>query len=421
MDRSAFTNSVTPAQHEAIRAWWQAFAEAEGRLDDLFSGRNRDFDVVGFMFTHLHAISPALAWEFGPPLAGRNHRLVVTPENRRDLRPLVQALLKAAPAASRFEFHPYRPAQPIEQAEHSMRGRCGWENIAAIGYAITPGQFNMFNLCFFLPFDGDENELTGKALILTETLLGEERLDKWVGTIDIKPKASASCDKGRPIADLHADFEARIAAARAGLVPYREMVESEATRWSLFEFKPRILSDYAARNDIFSSPAVDANLTRATIEGASFFYSERFSRDETFLYLKMDGSADDVDSEIFPDRGAIEDAIHDALKSAHLGTTIGGGTGRRYSYVDIAVTDLNAAIPLIQSTLRAGRLTKRSWLLFQDSDLQAEWIGIYEDSPGPPAPPPDEIESSASRSDTPLPDRRPAQSAENEPEPPTRH
>jgi hypothetical protein len=64
---------------------------------------------------------------------------------------------------------------------------------------------------------------------------------------------------------------------------------------------------------------------------------------------------------------------------------IGGGTGRRYSYVDMAVTDLNAAIPLICETLRAGKLTKRSWLLFQDADLQSEWIGIWDDSPRPPA------------------------------------
>ena len=399
MDRSAFTKSVTPTQHAAIAAWWKAFAEAEEQIDQFFSNKDRSFDVVAFMRTHLGAVSPLLGWEFGPPVAGKSHRLVLTPESYKNLRPLVQAILKAAPPASRFEFYPYRLPDTVKQAEFVMKGRTGWENIAAIDYEITPGQFNTFDLHYYLPWDGDEDELTGKALVLTETLLGEERLDKWVGIIDIKKKAPASQglmakfglatkEQGSPIAGLRADFEARIAAAKAAFVPYRQLV-NEQTKWCLFEFEPKDQDapDYAAKEDILVSPFVDANLMRATMQGGSAFYSERFSRDETFIYLKLDAAADDINLEIFEDRAAIETALGDALEPANLGCTLGGGTGRRYSYVDMAVTDLNAAIPLIRETLRAGKLTKRSWLLFQDADLQSEWIGIWDDSPMPPASP----------------------------------
>jgi len=399
MDRSVFTNSVTPAQHAAIATWWEAFAGAEAQIDQLFSGKDRSFDVVAFMRTHLGAVSPSIAWEFGPPVAGKSHRLVLTPEADKSLRPLVQAILKAAPPASRFEFYPYRLPEGMEQAERTMKGRCGWESIAAIDYEIAPGQFNTFDLVYDLPWDGEERELNGKALVLTETLLGEERLDKWVGVIDIKKKAMASRGlmaklglatkkQGSPIAGLRADFEARIAAAKAAFVPYRQQVDSKDTKWSLFKFEPKDAPDYAAKDDIFVSPFIGTNLMQATMQGRSAFCSERFSRDETFIYLKIDGAADDLNQEIFVDRATIEDALNDALKAADLGCTIGGGTGRRYSYVDMAVTDLNAAIPLIRETLRAGKLTKRSWLLFQDADLQSEWIGIWDDSPMPPAPAP---------------------------------
>ncbi len=49
MDRSAFVNSVTPEQHLAIAAWWRAFTEAEAKIDGLFSGKDRSFDLVAFM------------------------------------------------------------------------------------------------------------------------------------------------------------------------------------------------------------------------------------------------------------------------------------------------------------------------------------------------------------------------------------
>ncbi len=102
------------------------------------------------------------------------------------------ALLNSTPPASRFEFYPYRPPETMAGAELTMKGRVGWENIASIDYDITPGRFNALDLHYYLPWDGEERELVGKALVLTETLLGEERLDKWVGAIHARRKVEPS-------------------------------------------------------------------------------------------------------------------------------------------------------------------------------------------------------------------------------------
>ena len=34
--------------------------------------------------------------------------------------------------------------------------------------------------------------------------------------------------------------------------------------------------------------------------------------------------------------------------------------------------------------LREQNVPKRTWLLFHDSDCQAEWVGIWDDAPAPP-------------------------------------
>ena len=78
------------------------------------------------------------------------------------------------------------------------------------------------------------------------------------------------------------------------------------------------------------------------------------------------------------------DAINELLIPDRLGCQIGGGTGLVYSYVELALTDVDAALRRIRQRLRAGRMPIRTWVLFHDSDLCGEWVGIYDDAPPPP-------------------------------------
>jgi hypothetical protein len=97
----------------------------------------------------------------------------------------------------------------------------------------------------------------------------------------------------------------------------------------------------------------------------------------------MDGS-EGLDDGGFGDKAEIEDALDAALRPRGLGCVVGGGTGLRYSYIDLALTDLGSAVAVVREVLRAGRLTRRSWLLFYDSEWAHEWLGVWEDSPPPP-------------------------------------
>ena len=56
----------------------------------------------------------------------------------------------------------------------------------------------------------------------------------------------------------------------------------------------------------------------------------------------------------------------------------------RYSYIDLALTDIKRAAPIIRKTLSHEQAPLRSWLLFHDDDYAAEWIGIYGQTPEPP-------------------------------------
>ena len=80
------------------------------------------------------------------------------------------------------------------------------------------------------------------------------------------------------------------------------------------------------------------------------------------------------------------------LRPDQLGCTIGGGTGLRYSYIDLALTDVPRSAEIIRRVLQEGNIPKRSWLQFFDCEWRQEWIGIWDDSPPPPMPA-DEVET----------------------------
>jgi hypothetical protein len=118
--------------------------------------------------------------------------------------------------------------------------------------------------------------------------------------------------------------------------------------------------------------------------GGGLFCSERFSRcGETFCYVKLDGSQVLAEERV-ADKSKIEDALDAALKPSKLGCSIGGGTGLRYSYIDLALTDVDKGIERIRHALQAAQVPNRSWIQFFDTDLAAEWVGIYDDCPPPP-------------------------------------
>jgi hypothetical protein len=114
------------------------------------------------------------------------------------------------------------------------------------------------------------------------------------------------------------------------------------------------------------------------------FSSTRYSRfGETFCHLKIDREGWSPNA-AFDDKEDLEDAVDAALMRVGLGTLVGGGTGLRYFYLDLALLDVEGAVPLLREVLQDGGVSVRSWLLFFDSALADEWVGIWDDSPAPP-------------------------------------
>lgn len=374
-----------------IDAWWRAFAERSDAIDAYFK-RGVDLDIPAFMSDTLQAIDDRLCWEYGPARTKDGHRLVITPESYRQLRPLVQVLLERAPRLPRWEYYAYRLSENVEDTLRTVRGRTEVDFAGTQVRVFQEGD-SRINLEFHTPAcrHPEDDGADGAALVAAETLVGEEVLDHWIGTITAVPFRKGTSTLV-PLDRVREAVDAAIAAALARLpsVP-RYLVDREgpnAPPWTSFTLNPPDLEDYPGRSDLYVAISGHRDFWTEA-HGRGIFSSRRHTRfDETFCYLKIDG-AEGLNEEKFPDRGAIEDAIDAKLRPAELGGTIGGGTGRRYSYVDLAVTEVEASLPILKQVLRAGDIPTRTWLLFFDDALTDEWVGIWDDTPPPPVEPPE--------------------------------
>lgn len=365
---------------DPISRWWVAFQSQAPHLAAHFCGEE-ECDIPSWMDDYLGAIHPDLMWEFGRAIDGPGHRLVITPECERQLRPLVQEILRRAPPIDRWEFYGYRLAEDLEHAALSVEARTGG-NLEGVRVRAQRGNFNRIDLAYqFAGEHFDQNEALNIAFVATESLLGEEVLNRWIGAIEVEQSDGQA--EAAELDSLQATVAALIDGVRRDL-PDRPWHQADLeTDWTLLECDREEADDYSNQDDLFVGVTIVPELWQNALSGVPFD-SIRYSRfGECFCYLKIDGTAGQEHCE-FADRGEIEEAVNAVLRPSQLGSVVGGGTGRRYSYVELALIDVDAAWQQIGVVLSNGRLPKRTWLLFHDADLAAQWFGLYDDTPEPP-------------------------------------
>jgi hypothetical protein len=336
------------------------------------------------MHDHLGAVDPGLMWEYGAAVRQPGHRLVITPEQRKWLRPLVRSLLERAPKISGWEFYPHRVPEDVPMAIQMVEARVG-VNItgALVAASVAPGR--KIDLSFSFPNQPelDEQSANHAAFVATETLMGEHVLDTWIGGIGLADRAETQ--RPLPMERAQATVGALVRSIQEQLPPTKMHDISVGQDWANVELSPEEADDYPGRQDLIVASTQSVEFFRAAHSGMIFTSSCHSRFGELFCYLKIDGI--DVPRQKFVDfRSQIEDALNPALEQAQVGCCIGGGSGIRYSYIDLALTDVNQAVPVIRQVLAARRVPLRSWLLFFDDELSREWVGIYATTPEPPLP-----------------------------------
>lgn len=372
----------------AIDKFWAAFKGSQVDIMSVLSGKP-GFDLPAWMRKHVKPIDRRIMWEFGP---GKNskHRLVITPEADRELRPLVATLLERAPNLEHWEFYEYRLAESLSVALESVRARIGTDMTDA-EVSVSAGAFNCLDVTYRVK---DSSARVDAAFVLTESLIGEQYLDQWIGEINVRPwrasllsrlMGSRGKDEGesRPAEELPQLLASHIEACRLSLpsVPWYQ-ADMENVDWAMLEAKPQEAEDYIGRDDTAIIMSAYPDMLQAVI-GDPAFCSDRYSRcGEHFAYLKIESGREF--NERLQERKMFQDPLESALAATGTGAVIGGAIGLRYLYIDLALTDLESGVQNIRKILGPTPLPDRAWLQFCDAKLSAEWVGLTPGAPKPP-------------------------------------
>jgi hypothetical protein len=234
------------------------------------------------------------------------------------------------------------------------------------------------------------------AAMIVEGLLGERCYEQWIDSVEIAmlsrvsslPVLQNPVDAARsfPLAELPGAVSAAVERLLEGLPDRTCTAQIEDATWTMFELEPETAADYAAQDDLVLATSTQPEMLKCYLRGAPFD-SARFSRQgEVFCYLKLEDTPSPSAEERLDKRRGLEDALNLSLVPAELGCVVGNGLGIRYSYVDLALSDLARGIDAVREVAQASGAPPRSWLLFCDSAWASEWIGVWDDAIPPPRP-----------------------------------
>ena len=250
---------------------------------------------------------------------------------------------------------------------------------------------HLLELVLYLP-GGSGSELeTEAAEDLVRLLVGEELFERWVGSVRATPTVrgglltvlneSAEDRSALPIETLLDTVRAAIAGLKAGLVELSFAHAADSDDWFAFELSPDPAADYAAQDDLVFCSTRTPELKKCFLRGEPFFSGRFTASAALFTYLKYDTQHATPEARL-AERARFEDSIRRVLPERD-GGVMGVGLGVRYGYIDLAVTNPDCVRQRLLPELRALEISKHSWVLFCDSELESEHLAVYPDSPAP--------------------------------------
>ena len=282
------------------------------------------------------------------------------------------------------------PALPCELALAQIRARTGLDFARArarAGFA----RGHLLDVVVYLP-GGNGNTLESEAAEdLVQLLVGEELFERWIGSVLATPTVrgglltvlneSAEDRSALPIEVLLDSVRAAIAGLEQGLAGSSFSHPCETDDWFAFELSPEPAADYAEQDDLVFCSTRVPELKKCFLRGEPFFSGRFAAAGALFTYLKYESRESSPDARL-AERAKLEELCQ-RLLAEHGGGVVGVGLGVRYGYVDLLVVQPDCVRERLLPELRALEISKRSWILFCDTELKSQYLPIYSDSPAP--------------------------------------
>lgn len=380
----------------AIESFWAAFADNTGSLLSRFkSAASGEVDsVTAWIHEHLRKVDDRLRLEVGVEPEGRL-KLSITPDRRIELRPLTETILEMAPDLPGWAYSGYREPVFPELLHSSFKTKTGRLIPDDLRFYMGSTYRNDVSLHFgsssFIE-DNKEHDLT-LCRVLVDLVMGEEMTQKWLGELttgngeDRKFHQFGSTEM-QSARDLIEDLKTQFQFVRNEIINLNPSELFLRSAYDQSQWHPLTFDDEPRKLDRRHWASLAPRLARAAADSILHrqqFYSCRHSNfAEVFCFIKTESRR----FNLFPFFTAnaqtghpsfFEKEVDGALRAAGCGAVIGGSFGPQYDFVDLALTDVAQAVPILKETCARQALGPRTWLLFYDSHYKDEWVGLHHE------------------------------------------
>ncbi|MDB6078216.1 MAG: Tetratricopeptide repeat protein [Akkermansiaceae bacterium] len=334
---------------ERVGLFWRNFSTVSDRL--LAAVRERRSEELDAETSSLvFALSPSLAWVYGPGSSSEGRSLTVSSEGCAHRRLLTQYWVDHAPVLAGWDFFPSR--QPSEDVS-GFRIQIGGEAYTPLQFWITPEvdeENEVVHLVAWSPaFLSLESKDRWQILFLwLDEVLGEDHVSNRLGKIDIRDDALGP---SFPLTELKSYIEET--EAKQG---WKAPGSGQFTGYSFEE-----TSDAFLRADMIAGHTSQRLLWRDYIEGEGKMDDPLAGSGAAYYFLRIpNGSL--PDGKQTDERFRLEELLEAELKTSADGLCLGGGGGRKYGYIDFLLFDGPRSVDRVLQILRADGAVKKATL-----------------------------------------------------------
>jgi len=335
---SIFKKQEPPTFKQRVERFWNWYTEAAPKIYRTIEER-KSAGLAAEVSEKVAALGHSFAWVFGPGKGG-GHSFTLSGEGVLQYQLLTQYWLSRAPRIEGWTFYAERQPGSIK----GVRMKIGDLDFDPIEFWLTPmvnAEAEKIDLTVWHPlFDklpGQNDKLRPLFLFLDE-VLGEFGTGQWIGEINLNDK---QLPDSIPLSELSGFIEdlqktkgwIKLPPGLAMTLYHCENPHTQFLRGDILigqAAQPQLINEYLKAHGKLKDPLAGT--------GADYVFV-------TFpVGILPKGKQVDA-------RGAIEDALNDALESAHSGRVLGGALGSKFGYVDLLIYDGSASLEIIRRIL----------------------------------------------------------------------
>lgn len=179
-------DSPEPAHRAAAARFWQWWASACSRIEDACAAGSLT-ELADEVTAQVHALDPALQWEVGADDLAV-HAFCVSGAGDPTLRALAQRVIAVGPGDdATWAFHPVRLPRP-GAIDQQLKYAGEDLSLAEMRFSIQiDDEREVLDLMVFHPgFEVlDERARLTVAFLVIDGILGEDGVERWIGTVEV--------------------------------------------------------------------------------------------------------------------------------------------------------------------------------------------------------------------------------------------